>query len=331
MSAARLLLILAILQRETNADKALTLHQIHDKLLRLHPEEDCTEQRIRGDLSVLEGLSEEGALSVRVESSVGAHNQRRYKAYHPHFGLNEARMVFDSIFINRFLSLRQKKSLISQLEGYLSEQEVRQLQQRVQTRPCLMQNENLPQTLQVLYQALDNRRCLDFSYCRFDLDGRQKPIKRYSRILPLKIVWEKEHYYLIALNPDHPEGEQQRNYRVDRMADLSISDPFWRKAPETPLYYGQFDMFPAQEKERVTFRMHRDLLDFAFETFGTGICPAVDEEKEECVRFTTKVELSVGFDRWVLGQAEKIEVLGPPAVRDRLRRLIETLCNYYRD
>ena len=71
MSAARLLLILAILQGETNADKALTLHQIHDKLLRLHPEEDCTEQRIRGDLSVLEGLSEEGALSVRVESSVG--------------------------------------------------------------------------------------------------------------------------------------------------------------------------------------------------------------------------------------------------------------------
>ncbi len=131
MSAARLLLILAILQGETNADKALTLHQIHDKLLRLHPEEDCTEQRIRGDLSVLEGLSEEGALSVRVESSVGAHNQRRYKAYHPHFGLNEARMVFDSISINRFLSPRQKKSLISQLEGYLSEQEVRQLQQRV--------------------------------------------------------------------------------------------------------------------------------------------------------------------------------------------------------
>ena len=31
--------------------------------------------------------------------------------------------------------------------------------------------------------------------------------------------------------------------------------------------------------------------------------------------FTAEVELSTGFERWVLGQADKIEVLGPPAVR----------------
>ncbi len=331
MSAARLIYILGILQQETNVDKELTLHQIYDKLLLLHPEERCSEQRVREDLSVLEGLSEEGALSVRVESSARAHNQRCYKAYHPNFGLNEARMVFDSISISRFLSPGQKSELISQLEGYLSGQEVRQLRQRVQTRSCLMQNEKLPQTLQVLYQALDSHRCLDFAYCRFDLEGRQKPIKQYRKILPLKIVWEKEHYYLVALNPDHPEGEQQRNYRVDRMEKVLLSVPFWRKIPAVPLHYGQFDMFPAREKARVTFRLHRDLLDMAFETFGTGIRPVVDEEKSDWVRFTAEAELSIGFTRWVLGQAEKIEVLGPPAVRAHLGRLIKNLYDCYRD
>lgn len=60
MSAARLLLILAILQGETNADKALTLHQIHDKLLRLYPEEDCTEQRIRGIFRCWKGSAKRG-------------------------------------------------------------------------------------------------------------------------------------------------------------------------------------------------------------------------------------------------------------------------------
>lgn len=35
MSAARLIYILGILQQETNADKAMTLHQIYDKLLLL--------------------------------------------------------------------------------------------------------------------------------------------------------------------------------------------------------------------------------------------------------------------------------------------------------
>ena len=86
-----------------------------------------------------------------------------------------------------------------------------------------MQNKKLPQTLQLLYQALDMRRCLDFTYCKFDLDGQQRPVRRYERILPLKVVWEKEHYYLIALNPAHKN--QQRNYRVDRMTELSISVP----------------------------------------------------------------------------------------------------------
>ena len=138
MSAARLIHILAILQQETNADKALTLHQIHDKLLLRHPEEQCSEQRVREDLSVLETLSEEGTLLVRVESSAGAHNQRRYKAYHSNFGLNEARMVFDSISISRFLSPRQKRELISQLEGYLSEQEVRRLASSYQQKITIL-------------------------------------------------------------------------------------------------------------------------------------------------------------------------------------------------
>ena len=195
---------------------------------------------------------------------------------------------------------------------------------------CLMQNKKLPQTLQLLYQALDMRRCLDFTYCKFDLDGQQRPVRRYERILPLKVVWEKEHYYLIALNPAHPEENQQRNYRVDRMTELSISVPYWKKVSSKPLNYGQFGMFPAQESCWATFRLHRDLLDMAFEILGTDIRPVPDEEKENWVRFTEEVELSTGFERWLLGQADKIEVLGPPAVRDRIRNRLMTICDYYR-
>ena len=331
MSAERLIHILAILQQDTNADQALTLHQIQDKLLRHHPETRCSEQMIRRDLALLEGLSEEGALSVRVESSAGPHNQRYYKAYHPDFGLNEARMVFDSISISRFLSPRQKKSLISQLEGYLSSSEVDRLRQRVQVRDCLMQNEKLPETLQLLYQALESRRCLDFTYCKFDLRGHQKPVKAYHDILPLKVVWEEEHYYLVALNREHAEEDQQRNYRVDRMTALSLSGPFWRKVSPAPVRYGQFDMFPARETRRVTFRLHQDLLDMAFETFGIGLHPVADETRPGWVRFTAETELSTGFVRWVLRQADKIEVLDPPEVRQHIRQFLQTLWNYYRD
>ena len=170
MSRARILYILEILEVETNCDRALTLQEISDILLARYPEEDCSQQRIREDISILQSLSNEGIVSFRLDVQSGAHNQHRYKLYHPGFGLNEARMVFDSVSISRFLSRSQKNNLLSQLEGFLSGDEVRRLKQRVQSRDCLMQNEMLPQTLQIIYQAIDEYKCLHFGYCRFNLE-----------------------------------------------------------------------------------------------------------------------------------------------------------------
>lgn len=331
MGATRLLYILAILQQGTNQHKSMTVHDIYRKLMDDRLEKRCSEQRVRSDLGELELLSLEGVLPVKLEIEHGAHNQKRYKVYHPGFGLNEARMVFDSISISKFLSPKQKNELISQLEGFLSEKEVHQLKQRVQVKSCLMQNEQLPQTLQCLYQAMDEHRCLNFTYCKFDLKGHQQPVKHYRRIQPLQVIWEKEHYYLVALNPEHQEADQQRNYRVDRMARVTLDEPFWRKAASMPAHYGQFEMFSAQKICRVTFRVHRDLLDMAFETFGTGICPCEDPEKPDWVRFSAESELSAGFLRWVMGQADKIEVLGPPEVRAKVKNLLQTVSNYYRE
>lgn len=329
MSSARILRLFAVLQEETDESRSMTLRELRDELARRFPEEDCSEQRLRADLSVLQTLCEEGELTFRLDCTAGAHNQKRYRLVHPQFGLNEARMVFDAISTGKFLSECQKNALISGLEGFLSRREVRALKHRVRVKPCLMQNEQLPQTLRCLYSAIAERRCLHFDYNRFDLDGRQHFYKHYQNIQPREIVWSQEHYYLVALNPAHAAGDQQRNYRVDRMSNVVPAGPFCLKTDGSPIDCGQFDMFPAKEKCRVTFRLHRDLLDMAFETFGTGISPRPDPDKNDWVRFCTEVELSTGFDRWVLGQADKLEVLDPPAVRGRIAALLNKINSYY--
>lgn len=127
MSRTRLLHILSILETETNVSCGLTLQEICQILFERYPEEFCSEQRVRDDISVLQAFSEE----------------------------------------NLFLSQAQKNLLISQLEGFLSRSEVQQLKQRVRVRPCLMQNEMLPQTLQVIYQAIDERKCLYIGFLYF--------------------------------------------------------------------------------------------------------------------------------------------------------------------
>ena len=330
MSRARLLHVLSILEMETNVSCGLTLQEICQKLFGKYPEERCSEQRVRKDISILQALSVEKLVPFELKYESGPHNQRKYKLYRPTFGLNEARMVFDSISISQFLSPAQKNSLISQLEGFLSQSEVRQLKQRVRVRPCLMQNEQLPQTLQVIYQAIDEQKCLYFDYSRFDIAGRQQIRKTYHHIRPIQVVWEQEHYYLVAINPEHSESDQQRNYRIDRMRNVAFDTGEWNRVNKLGFSYGQFDMFSSKEKQIVRFRVHQDLLDMVFETFGTNIICRPDDERQEWIVFSAEVELSAGFDRWVLRQTDKIEVLAPPLVRNRIEQLLQNIIASYR-
>lgn len=330
MSRARLLHILSILETETNISNGLTLQEICRILFERYPEEKCSEQRVREDISVLQVLSDEKLVAFELKYESGPHNQRKYKLYRPTFGLNEARMIFDSISISQFLSQTQKDSLISQLEGFLSRSEVQQLKQRVRVRPCLMQNELLPQTLQVIYRAIDEQKCLYFDYSRFDIAGRQQIRKTYRHIRPIQVVWEQEHYYLVAINPEHDEDDQQRNYRIDRMRDVAFDSGDWKRVNRLEFSYGQFDMFYAKEKQIVTFRIHQDLLDMVFEKFGTHIICHPDDERQGWIVFSAEVELSGGFDRWVLRQTNKIEVLAPPSVRNRIDQLLQNIVASYR-
>lgn len=331
MSRARLLHILSILQTETNVSCGLALQEICQILFKRHPEELCSEQRVRDDISTLQVISEENLMAFELKQESGPHNQQKYKLYHPTFGLNEARMVFDSISISQFLSPSQKDSLISQLEGFLSRSEVQQLKQRVQVRPCLMQNELLPQTLQVIYRAIDEQKCLYFDYSRFDITGQQQIIKTYRHIRPIQVVWEQEHYYLVAINPEHVENDQQRNYRIDRMRNVAFDTGEWKRINKFGFSYGQFDMFSSKEKRTVTFRVHRDLLDMIFGTFGTHIICHPDDTRPNWIIFVAEVELSGGFDRWVLRQTDKLEVLAPPSVRNRIYQLLQNIIASYRE
>ena len=163
------------------------------------------------------------------------------------------------------------------------------------------------------------------------MKGRQQIRKTYRHIRPIQVVWEQEHYYLVAINPEHAENDQQRNYRIDRMRNVAFDTGEWKQVNARGFSYGQFDMFSSKEKRIVKFRVHQDLLDMVFETFGTHIICHPDDERQEWIVFSAEVELSGGFDRWVLRQTDKIEVLAPPSVRNRIDLLLQNIIASYRE
>lgn len=86
----------------------LPIREIQSELAAQYPEMELTDYQIRMAIGELAALSEEQSWDLRLEITRSAHNQHHYKLYRPRFGLNEARMLFDSISINRFLSSAQK-------------------------------------------------------------------------------------------------------------------------------------------------------------------------------------------------------------------------------
>ena len=136
---------------------------------------------------------------------------------------------------------------------------------------------------------------------------------------------------LVAINPEHVENDQQRNYRIDRMRNVAFDTGEWKRVNKHGFSYGQFDMFSSKEKRTVTFRIHRDLLDMIFETFGTHIICHPDDTRPNWIIFVAEVELSGGFDRWVLRQTDKLEVLAPPSVRNRIYQLLQNIIASYRE
>ena len=115
------------------------------------------------------------------------------------------------------------------------------------------------------------------------------------------------------------------------MRNVTFDTGEWKQVNKLGFSYGQFDMFSSKEKRTVRFRVHRDLLDMIFETFGTHIICHPDDTRPNWIIFVAEVELSGGFDRWVLRQTDKLEVLAPPSVRSRIYQLLQNIIASYRE
>lgn len=325
----RLICLLKILEEETDVRHFLTLKEIADLIDSRYPDIEFTLPSIRQDLETLKELIEMGIIPFYLSEENGAHNERKYALYRPNFGINEARLVFDSISVSAFLSERQKKDLLSEMNGFLSRYEVNELRQRVKTKACILENPNLPETLNEIYRAIREKKILAFDYVRFDLKGHQDFCKHYERIQPLEVIWSQNHYYLAAFNLEYKTGEQRRNYRIDRIQNPVLIKGKRERYDPAALRLGQFDMFSSNHVERVTFRVEQRLWDMVLEQFGFGISRWKDPDKDNWVRFIAEVEISGGFYRWVLKQGPYLEVLNPPEIREGVKQQLRETLRFY--
>lgn len=200
--------------------------------------------------------------------------------------------------------------------------------------------------------AIANKKCLHFLYRSYAVaDGRVVSTDKEKSVLPHSLVFHDGKYYLIGIDESVPELDITAYYRVDLMFELNYAGPRnklsnWGKhvfeTIERARLVEKHPLMLAGKEVSVTFKVAESGLDRVIDAF------AVKPDKFDVTKETRVVKDSSveGFHeervvsvhvkttneeafRWSLANADKVELVKPQDIRDRLGRIADPIYQLY--
>ncbi|MEA4933812.1 MAG: WYL domain-containing protein, partial [Lawsonibacter sp.] len=173
-----------------------------------------------------------------------------------------------------------------------------------------------------LHTALAGQKAVTFQYFDYDI-ARQRVFRRDGSrymVSPYGLIWNSENYYLVAF--DHTNRDM-RHYRVDKMAELSVTDLDRDGRDQYPNFqlaqYGQkhFGMYSGQELT-ISLRGRRDAAGMVWDRFGQDVILVPDGEEHFTV--TLPVVMSPQFFGWLFGLDGALVLISPNTAVDAYRQ-----------
>lgn len=247
------------------------------------------------------------------------------------FELAELKLLVDAVQSSRFLTERKSEALIRKLEGLTSVYQARQLQRQVYVdRRVKTMNESIFYNVDRLQGAIAAGRAITFRY--FEYNARRERVFRREgeryRLTPYGLIWDSENYYLAGWDELR---EEVRHYRVDKMADIVVSQSKgrprgdWTAEGYARKHFGMFAGTPCRLRLRCEDRMAGVIID----RFGLEVPLIPDGEGY----FTVSVDLVVSppLWGWLFGLGPGVEVLGPAWAAEDFAARLEQAAALYRD
>ena len=319
MNHERIIHILEYLTRSSDEKHGVTISDIQDHLANSTNMPDVSVLTIRRDIERLT------AMGYDIKVTHGAHNTAYYHLSGKGFTFNEIRFIVDSLSINKFLSQRQKEELIKKFKGMCSEAEIRQLISRIALNDVGKTPRDLLGNLDKIHRLISEKRKINFEYGKFSTDKQIIYYNKRRDMLPVKVVYMNERFYLRCFNE---ETEQFRTYRIDRMKNIRGVEVSKTKVPPIEKYPGfVVDVFPPDRFDIVTFKVRRYLLDEMIEQLGDTVSSREDFDDPEYAVVRANCGINRQFYLWVMRYGDGLEITAPKDVRagfaDELRKVSE--------
>ena len=329
----KLLEVMRILERETDAEHALTANQIIKKL-KAKGYERVARKDIYDDVNVLNKFYEDSYGDVlktvpRIEREEGTWGY--YMDNRP-LSFAALKLVIDAIQSSKFLSEAKTIELIDALETFCSVHQAKGLKRQViVTNRVKNMNTNIHNNVDHINAAIEADVCIRFKY--FDYGVKMNRIFRknnaWYEVSPLALVYCDDNYYLVGYVPSE---EKVKNYRVDRMASIGATrkqrtgkEHFTKE--ELGHYQSYtFKMYSGTVQD-ITMRFRNHLMNVVVNKFGSQkYAKAIEADRFE---ITVPVAVSPQFYSWIFGLRDGVEIVSPPEVREGMRTMLEKALEHY--
>lgn len=323
----KLLKILEILM-ETDEGHPLTALQIADKL-KLYGI-DAERKSICRDINILKDDS-------GYDIALSEDNKQGYYMVSRNFEDWELKILIDAVWGAKFLTQDNADKLAAKLRSMASESSRNMLSATTPVK-LKIKSSNVTTKINIdsILRAIKNDRKIKFqySYTAIDLKPKLRKDGFFYTVNPYALIWQNEHYYLIA---NYDKYDNLSYYRLDRMKSLVISDD--KRKPAKELLGSNADLKIEQyvraslyhyggQKIKLTLQVKDYMVDDLVDYFGTDLYfHAVGDEYQ----VTVDVMDGDGLYYWLLQYEKNVKVISPLSVRDHLIEKAVGILNLYKE
>ena len=319
----RLLYIIKILMERTDDEHGLSINHLSDVLLSL--DIHANRETLYNDIRLLRDYG----IDIIMDN---AGRDRLYHIGERDFELAELKLLVDSVQASKFITEKKSKTLIDKLESFTSVYDAGKLERQVYVAGRnKTENENIYYNVDNIHAAIGKNSGIHFQYFQWSVD-KKKELRHDGKIYnvsPWALTWDNEYYYMVGFDEDICEI---RHYRVDKMINIELtdlprvgSDEFdnFNLATYTNRLFGMFD----GEERQVTLKVRNDYAFIIIDRFGIDI--EINKLNSEWCQVTVNVAISEQFLGWIISLGDKVIIVDPKDVVDRMRAIGERIGRMY--
>ncbi|WP_249869389.1 helix-turn-helix transcriptional regulator [Oceanobacillus saliphilus] len=318
----RLLKLRKILFEKTDEMTEMGIQEIIENLQREIPNTTFDKRTIKRDMDILDETDFE---IVRNTGKFGkilySHQARLFETY-------ELRLIIDAILSARFITEKEKNSLIDKVKMLTSRRIAKTLPEPILfSQSSNIDYELVKLNIDFVHRAISEKRVLSYQYGKFNVRKEFEFNRNGDRYLvePYALIWQNDYYYMIGR---FQQNDEIRHYRLDRIRHIEISDNhFVKKDFNLQNYVNQsFHMF-AGEEMWIKIQFHTDLVNVVLDRFGQEA--DIKELDDEHFILKTKAKLSDGLINWILTWGNKAKVLEPESLVGQVKGQIKGMMEVY--